>query len=420
MIILFFFSLFASSGVLGFIANVIFALTVLKVVFKSSKRIRLSNVSLALFVYLVFVFISTINSTAVASSFSGMLKTMTYIGFYFSSVVFLKDNTEKLPVFFILISFLLLYENCVAIIQKFMQVRQIATWQDVSGLNPEEILTRVYGTLKPYNPNLFAAYLLLASSMPLGVCLKYLSENNKKFGFIFLFIYLFSSFTIVQTGCRGAYIGLFFSFIIIFVSMMKICKQEQFKQKLKVFFMWLSTFIFLAICFIPALSKRVISIFTLRADSSTSFRLNVIKSSFEMFKDNFLFGIGVGNKTFQQVYGLYMKSGFDALSAYNIFLEVAVESGIFALVAFCTVLFAILKKGFDFVFKTQVSIREFPSDLIFVFVSCIAILSAILHGVVDTVFFRPQVQFLFWFFASVISVFAKKRPFVLNTRKVEN
>ena len=96
MIILFFFSLFASSGVLGFIANVIFALTVLKVVFKSSKRIRLSNVSLALFVYLVFVFISTINSTAVASSFSGMLKTMTYIGFYFSSVVFSERQHRKI------------------------------------------------------------------------------------------------------------------------------------------------------------------------------------------------------------------------------------------------------------------------------------------------------------------------------------
>ena len=29
-----------------------------------------------------------------------------------------------------------------------------------------------------------------------------------------------------------------------------------------------------------------------------------------------------------------MKTGFDALSAYNIYLEIAVESGIFALIAF--------------------------------------------------------------------------------------
>ena len=53
-----------------------------------------------------------------------------------------------------------------------------------------------------------------------------------------------------------------------------------------------------------------------------------------MFKDNWLLGIGVGNKNFREIYGLYMKTGFDALSAYNIYLETAVESGIFALIAF--------------------------------------------------------------------------------------
>ena len=53
-----------------------------------------------------------------------------------------------------------------------------------------------------------------------------------------------------------------------------------------------------------------------------------------MFKDNWLLGIGVGNQNFREIYGLYMKTGFDALSAYNIYLETAVESGIFALLAF--------------------------------------------------------------------------------------
>jgi hypothetical protein len=45
-----------------------------------------------------------------------------------------------------------------------------------------------------------------------------------------------------------------------------------------------------------------------------------------MFKDNWLLGIGVGNQNFREIYGLYMKTGFDALSAYNIYLETAVES----------------------------------------------------------------------------------------------
>lgn len=89
-----------------------------------------------------------------------------------------------------------------------------------------------------------------------------------------------------------------------------------------------------AILFSTSLRARVLSIFAMRQDSSNSFRFNVYQSSFNMFKDNWLLGIGVGNQNFREIYGLYMRTGFDALSAYNIFLEISVESGIFALLAF--------------------------------------------------------------------------------------
>ena len=84
----------------------------------------------------------------------------------------------------------------------------------------------------------------------------------------------------------------------------------------------------------PALIKRFESIFALRADSSISFRMNVYESVWKMFLDNPFLGIGVGNQNFREIYGLYMKTGYDALSAYNIYLETAVESGIFALLSF--------------------------------------------------------------------------------------
>ena len=58
--------------------------------------------------------------------------------------------------------------------------------------------------------------------------------------------------------------------------------------------------------FVPSILKRLLSIFVLREDSSTSFRMNVYNSSISMFKDNWLMGIGTGNKTFREIYGLYM------------------------------------------------------------------------------------------------------------------
>ena len=121
-----------------------------------------------------------------------------------------------------------------------------------------------------------------------------------------------------------------------------------------------------------------------------------------MFKDNWLLGIGVGNKNFREIYGLYMKTGFDALSAYNIFLEIAVESGIFALVAFLGFLFVCVKKAIEII----VTITE-KEKIIFVSMALISIIALILHGLVDTVFFRPQIHFVFFIMVGVISGYEK-------------
>ena len=117
-----------------------------------------------------------------------------------------------------------------------------------------------------------------------------------------------------------------------------------------------------------------------------------------MFKDNWLLGIGVGNKNFREIYGLYMRTGFDALSAYNIFLETAVESGIFALIAFLGFLITLIKNSVKFILKTD-DIQK----VIFVSVALISICAVMVHGLVDTVFFRPQIQFVFWIMVAIVS-----------------
>ena len=154
----------------------------------------------------------------------------------------------------------------------------------------------------------------------------------------------------------------------------------------------------MAITFVSALRHRFLSIFAMRNDSSNSFRFNVYHSSLDMFKDNWLLGIGVGNKNFREIYGLYMKTGFDALSAYNIFLEIAVESGIFALVAFLGFLVELVRDSIKFILN---SIDN--EKIIFVSVSLISILAVMFHGFVDTIFFRPQIQFMFWTYVAIIS-----------------
>ena len=116
-----------------------------------------------------------------------------------------------------------------------------------------------------------------------------------------------------------------------------------------------------------------------------------------MFKDNWLLGIGVGNQNFREIYGLYMKTGFDALSAYNIYLETAVESGIFAILAFLGFVALIIKYA----------IKNLKN--IYVLAALVSITGILLHGFVDTVFFRPQIQFTFWIMVATIRGFYDTR-----------
>ena len=64
----------------------------------------------------------------------------------------------------------------IAIKQNFLSVAEISGWQDTSRLNPEQVMTRVYGALKPYNPNLFGGYML--STLPASLILIFIPLIN--------------------------------------------------------------------------------------------------------------------------------------------------------------------------------------------------------------------------------------------------
>ena len=74
-----------------------------------------------------------------------------------------------------------------------------------------------------------------------------------------------------------------------------------------------------------------------------------------------------------------MRTGFDALSAYNIFLEIAVESGIFALIAFLGFAVTMLVKGVKIILKsTDVK------TVIFLSAAVISVSAVMVHGIFQT------------------------------------
>ena len=391
-----FVSTFMESEKIGLVAILVILLTLIKCHIKKGTKVRLSSWDGAIIIYFIICFISTINSTLIPQSIHGFLKTVIYILYYFSVSNYFQTNQNKIKYVFLTVGCLCFIESLIAIYQNFAGVEQISTWQDSNYINPEDAIARAYGTLKPYNPNLLGGYLVAGLPYIIGAGSLYLEQKKFKTFFCSLFIFLVCSLAIFFTGSRGAYLALG-AIIAGFIAIVTKIIWTDFEAEEKLKSIWkkaitalISVFALVLIA-VPKITKRLLSIFILRGDSSTSFRMNVYNSSWHMFCDNWFLGIGAGNQTFREIYGLYMLTGYDALSTYSVPLEIAVESGIFGLISYAT-----------FIILFAISVYKFithPNGLdkkIIVSVGILTILGVMTHGLFDTIYFRPQVQFLFW------------------------
>lgn len=395
-------STFMSSDSIGFLALITLFLTVLKILVVPGQRLSANRFETWLVAYFMIVIISLAGSTLFMYSLKGFFKTLTYLGFYFSVAQYLKYNREKIPFLTSVIAISVGIEGIAAFMQNFARPEAISTWQDTSSLNPEQIMTRVYGTLKPYNPNLLGGYFVAGLPAIFGMSAYCLTKKTYNWALIWLLLALVTTGALVSTGCRGSYLALIVMFGLMFLISAKFLWNTYKKIYLAIVggVVALGT---LGVLASTSLRARVLSIFAMRSDSSNSFRFNVYQSSLQMLKDNFLLGIGVGNQNFREIYGLYMKTGFDALSTYNIYLEIAVESGIFALIAFAGFLIDALYSAVRTILKT-----ENIKIAILLSIPLVSIAGMMTHGLVDTVFFRPQIQFIFWTMIAVIT--AAKQP----------
>lgn len=390
-------STFMSSDAIGFFALIAMFLTFVKMLTKPNESIEFKHFEVWIIAYFMLVIVSLFGSTLFALSLKGFFKTFVYIGFYFSVAQYLKNNKSKIPLVLGVLAGCVALESFIGFSQSFLHLDEISTWQDKSNLNPEDVLSRVYGTLQPLNPNLFGGYLVAGLPTLLGAIFYFVNKKYYKVAIIPGVLSLMTVYTILQTGCRGAYLSMMLIFGCAFLLSAKFF-WKTYKKLYISFIGGMFALFVMAMTFVSALRHRFMSIFAMRNDSSNSFRFNVYHSAIEMFKDNWLLGIGVGNKNFREIYGLYMKTGFDALSAYNIYLETAVESGIFALITFLGFLFTLSKDAVKFILSSDN--RE---AIIYIAASIIAIWAVMFHGLVDTIYFRPQLQFVFWTYVAVIS-----------------
>ena len=409
-------STFMQSEHIAVFAIAVILLTLLKLHLKKGAKVYVTGFDAALLIYFGICLISTVNSTLLPQSIHGFLKTVIYILYYFCAANYFQTNQSKIKYVLLLISALCTIEGVIALCQNFAGVEQISTWQDSRYINPEDAIARAYGTLKPYNPNLLGGYLVCAIPCIIASGALFLSKKYYKSLFFSTGAFLISALAVFVTGSRGAYLGLG-AVIAGLIVLVTLIINTDFKTQERLKSIWhkvvaalCGAFVLLLIA-VPKITKRILSIFILRGDSSTSFRMNVYNSSWHMFCDNWLFGIGAGNQTFREIYGLYMISGYDALSTYSVPLEIAVEAGIFALLAFVCFIVLFVIDGYKFL--TNADNTNSLADKVIVCAAILTVLGVMMHGMFDTIYFRPQVQFVFWTMIAMASS-------VLNQKLIEN
>ena len=281
--------------------------------------------------------------------------------------------------------------------QQYFGADQLATWNDPTSPLAQD--TRVYSYLG--NPNLLAAYLLGAVALSIAAVFVWQGWLPKALALTMLSM---NSACLYFTDSRGGWIGML-ALLGAFLLLLRYWWNDDLPRFWRT---WLLPLVFgggvglliAAVLFVEPLRLRVLSIFAGRGDSSNNFRINVWAAVLEMIRDRPLIGIGPGHDAFNKIYPLYMRPRFTALSAYSVFLEIAVEMGVIGLGCFLWLLVVTFSEGV----RQLGRLRSQGDRQGFWVIAAIATMVGMLaHGVVDTVWFRPQIHSLWWFVVAIIA-----------------
>ncbi|MGD1849940.1 MAG: IctB family putative bicarbonate transporter [Cyanophyceae cyanobacterium] len=281
--------------------------------------------------------------------------------------------------------------------QFFHGVPALATWVDAESSLAKT--TRVYSSLG--NPNLLAGYLVPAVPLAIAALFNWRGWGAKALAGVMV---LLNSACLVLTYSRGGWIGLLVALgaiAILLVAWWSVRFSPFWKRwALPILLGSGVVLIAGAILFVGPIRTRVVSIFAGRGDSSNNFRINVWTAVLDMIRDRPWLGIGPGNGAFNKIYPLYQRPKFTALSAYSVFLEICVETGLIGAIAFLWLLTVTLSQAWHHARRLQ---QRWNADGYWILGATAAILGMMAHGAVDTVWYRPQVQTAWWLMVAIIA-----------------
>lgn len=386
---------FVSTGLIGILLTAAAAYWLMLTITEDGTT-AISPIHILVLLYWSIATIAVAFSPVKAAAFTGWTKLTLYMLFFALAARVLRSPslTNWIFTLFLLVALIV---SIYGIRQQLFGAEQLATWNDPTSDMAGD--TRAYSYLG--NPNLLASYLLPAIALSIAAIFVWQGWLPK---LLAIALSLVNTACLYFTDSRGGWIGLIV-LTITFLGLLYYWFRESFppfwqKWLLPLVLGGLALFLGLSILFVAPLRLRVASIFAGRNDSSNNFRLNVWMAVIQMIKAHPLIGIGPGNSAFNKIYPLFMQPKYSALSAYSVFLETMVETGIIGFTVFLWLLATIFRQGWQQIENLRVRGDRQGLWLI----AAIAAMAGILgHGFVDTVWYRPQISTLWWLMIALIA-----------------
>jgi len=388
---------FVSTDLVGILLTLCFAFFGL-ITLCDPSRFGLTPVHLPVLLYWLVSSLAVASSPVPDYALKGWFKLTLYLGFFLLAARVLRS--PRLRSWLITLMLLVgLITGVYGIQQSIVGVEELATWTDPTSASADT--SRIYSYLG--NPNLFAGYLIPSVAFSAAAFLNWTRWLPKLLAIV---IFAVNAIALVLTFSRGGWIGLVasgFVSTLLWVWWNRDRLPAQLQRWALPGIVGLSAAVVLfAIAVIEPIRLRVFSMFSGRGDSSNNFRINVWMAVLDMIRDHPLTGIGPGNSAFNKIYPLYMRPKFSALSSYSILLEVTVEAGVIGLLSFLWLLLVTVTQA-----VTQMKRLRSQANLdgYWLIAAIATVIGLMGHGLVDTVFYRPPIQTLWWLVLAIVASF---------------
>lgn len=340
------------------------------------KRLKISGIDYGVLLFLFIVLIASIIAFPLISSFKSFY-------YYVSAVMIMfiiAKSFDKTKLNILLLCFLLsaTVVSLIGIYQYFTLEMSPQLWLWADRSTNAHLRVRVYSTLD--NPNILAEYLVIACSIGTGLFLQCGTAWKKR---IVAVATLINVMCLLATFSRGGWLGLALAcFIILYYE----------ERKLIPVILTLGAML---LVFLPVeVMERIKSIANI-SDTANAYRFIIWSASLRMFKDSWLIGNGYG--TFNQIYPGYSATTVNFVHAHNVFLNIAVETGIWGLLMFLFNVAVTCKAG---LVTARNAIDQYYRRLSYT--STAALSGLLSHGLVDHVLYDARIIFMFWMLIGII------------------